>query len=153
MSWIQGCSPKKKCGTPETRLRQRFLNNLGLRIFGLVLRYSCSCSSVWSRSILILLTGIILHCVSVSNQLQQWTNFCTIFSPKSGRGVGDASPLSKKWRDAVPPCPRPLHTCIGISLHVLRSMIIRPVRTGSNEKEYILTNLAKHVTNTEHRQY
>jgi len=23
--WLgQGCSPKKKCGTPETRLRQRF---------------------------------------------------------------------------------------------------------------------------------
>ena len=22
-----------------------------------------------------------LHCVSVSNQLQQWTNFCTNFSP------------------------------------------------------------------------
>jgi len=37
-------------------------------------------------------TEIISHCVSVSNQLQQWTNFCTIFSPKSGRGVGDASP-------------------------------------------------------------
>ena len=35
---------------------------------------------------------IILHCVSVgiSSQLQQWTNFCTNFSPKSG-GVGDAT--------------------------------------------------------------
>ena len=45
--WLgQGCSPKKKCGTPETRLRQRFLNNLGL--------HTCC-------------TEIILHCVSVSN--------------------------------------------------------------------------------------
>jgi len=31
--------------------------------------------------------------VSVSNQLQQWTNFCTNFSPK-------------KWGDAVAPRPR-----------------------------------------------
>ena len=60
---------KKKWGMPETRLRQRFfLNNLGLhtrtlghirniaqRIFSLVLRYSYSCLSVCSRSILILL--------------------------------------------------------------------------------------------------
>jgi len=32
---------------------------------------------------------IILHCVSVSNQLQQRTNFCTNFSPKKW-GSGDA---------------------------------------------------------------
>ena len=70
-------------GTTETRLRQRFLNNLGL--------HTCC-------------TEIILHCVSASNQLQQWTNFCTnFFSPKSG-GVGDASRLSKKAGGyAVPP--------------------------------------------------
>ena len=65
---VRGVVLKKKWGTPETRLRQRFLNNLGLhtrtlihvtklpqRIFGLVLRYSYSCLSVCSRSILILL--------------------------------------------------------------------------------------------------
>ena len=46
-----------------------------------------------------------LHCVSVSNQLQQWTNFCTNFSPKSG-GMADASPLSKK---VGTPSPPPLH--------------------------------------------
>jgi len=40
--------------------------------------------------------------------LQQWTNVCTNFSPKSG-GVGDASPLSKKVGDAVPRVPAPLH--------------------------------------------
>ena len=51
-------------------------------------------------------TEIILHCVSVSNQLLQWTNFCTNFSPKSGE-VMDASPLSKKVGDAVPPRPGP----------------------------------------------
>ena len=63
----QGHSPKKEVGgTPETRLRQRFLNNLGL--------HACC-------------TEIILHCVSVSNQLQQWTNFCTKFSLKSGGAV------------------------------------------------------------------
>jgi len=55
----RGVVLKKKWTTPETRLRQRFLNNLGLhlhvkklpqRIFGLVLRYSYSCLSVCSRS-------------------------------------------------------------------------------------------------------
>ena len=71
-------------GTPETRLRQRFLNNLGL--------HTCC-------------TDIILHYVSVSNQLQQWTNFCTNFSPKSG-GVG-TRPLSKKVGGRRPPRPRP----------------------------------------------
>jgi len=50
-------------------------------------------------------TEIILHCVSVSNQLQQWTNFCTNFSPKSG-GNGGRLPLLKKVGDAVPPCPQ-----------------------------------------------
>jgi len=57
----RGVVLKKKWGTPETRLTLRFLNNLGLH---------ARC------------TEIILHCVSVSNQLQQWTNFCTNFSPK-----------------------------------------------------------------------
>jgi len=77
----QGRSPKKEVGgTPETRLRQRFLNNLGL--------HACC-------------TEIILHCVSVSNQLQQWTNFCTKFSLKSGE-VGDAYPLSKKVGEQSP---------------------------------------------------
>jgi len=44
--------------------------------------------------------------VSVSNQLQQWTNFCTNFSPKKWGGLGDASPCRKKWGDAVAPRPR-----------------------------------------------
>jgi len=57
-------------------------------IFDLVLRYSYSCLSLCSRS--------------VSNQWQQWANFCTTFSPKSG-GVGTRPPCRKKWGDAVPP--------------------------------------------------
>ena len=81
----QGCSPKKKLGAPETRLRQRFLNNLGLHT-------RC--------------TEIILHCVSESNQLQQWTNLCTNISPKKW-GVGDASPLSKKVERRRPPASPP----------------------------------------------
>ena len=37
-----------------------------------------------------------LHCVSVSNQLQQWTNFCTNFSPKNwGREWGTRPPVEK----------------------------------------------------------
>jgi len=84
----QGCSPKKKWGAPERRLRQRFLNNLGL--------HTCC-------------TEIILHCVSVSNELQQWTNFCTNFSPKSG-GVGDESPCRKKWGGSRPLASPPHYT-------------------------------------------
>ena len=60
----RGVVLKKKWGTPETRLRQRLLNNLGLR--------TCC-------------TEIVLHCVSVSNQLQQWTDFCTNLSSKKVR--------------------------------------------------------------------
>jgi len=73
---------------PETRLRQRFLNNLGL--------HTCC-------------TEIILHCVSVSNQLQQWTNFCTNFSPEKW-GSGGRVPLLKKsgWMPS-PRVPAPLH--------------------------------------------
>ena len=37
-------------------------------------------------------------------QLQQWTNFCTNFSPKSG-GVGDTSPCRKKWGRRPPASP------------------------------------------------
>jgi len=72
----QGCSP-------ETRLRQRFLNNLRL--------HPCC-------------TDIILHGVSVSNQLQQWTNFCTNFSPKKW-GSGRRVPLSKKVGRGAPSPP------------------------------------------------
>ena len=71
---------------PETRLRQRFLNNLGL--------HTCC-------------TEIILHCVSVSNQLQQWTNFCTNFSPEKWGEWGTRPPVEKKCVDAVPPRPCP----------------------------------------------
>ena len=69
----QGYSPLKSREAPETRLRQTFFNNLGL--------HTCC-------------TEMILHCVSVSNQLQQWTNFCTNFSPK-------------KWGTPSPLVPRP----------------------------------------------
>jgi len=73
---------------PETRLRQRFLNNLGL--------HTCC-------------TEIILHCVSVSNQLQQWTNFCTNFSPEKW-GSGGRVPLLKKVGGCCPPASLPHYT-------------------------------------------
>jgi len=86
-SSTRGVVLKKKWGTPETRLRQRFLNSLGL--------HTCC-------------TEIILHCVSVSNQLQQWTNFCTNFSPKKW---GTRPPVEKKWGDAAPsPASSPHYT-------------------------------------------
>jgi len=44
--------------------------------------------------------------VSVSNQLQQWSKFCTNFSPKKWRGSGDASPVEKSGGHR-PPRPRP----------------------------------------------
>ena len=47
-------------------------------------------------------TETILHCVSVSNQLQQWTNFCTNFSPKEW-GSGGRVPPVKKVGDATTP--------------------------------------------------
>jgi len=59
----------------------------------------------------ILIIKIILHCVSVINQLQQWTNFCTNFSPKRG-GVGDASPLSKKVGGRRPTASPPHYTAV-----------------------------------------
>ena len=49
-------------------------------------------------------TEIILHYVSVSNQLQQWTNFCTNFSPEVG-GMGDASPCRKSGGRRPPASP------------------------------------------------
>ena len=36
LSLKQGCSPKKEVGAPKTRLRQRFLNNLGLHTCTLI---------------------------------------------------------------------------------------------------------------------
>ena len=85
----QGCSPKKKkWGTPETRLTQRFFNNLGL--------HTCC-------------TKIILHCVSVSNQLQQWTNFCTNFSPKKWGSGGRFPPVEKSGGTPSPRVLAPLH--------------------------------------------
>ena len=68
-----------------------FLNNLGL--------HTCCIE-------------IILHCVSVSNQLQQWTNVCSNFSPKKW-GVGDASPCQKSEGTPSPLVPAPLHPCWG----------------------------------------
>jgi len=46
----QACSPKKKWGTRETRLRQRFLNNLGLHtrtLIGLHVR-KIATADLWS---------------------------------------------------------------------------------------------------------
>jgi len=86
----RGVVLKKKWGTHETRLRQRSLNNLSLHTF-------C--------------TEIILHCVSVSNQLQQWTNFCTNFSPKKLGEWGTRPPCRKKWETPSPCVPAPLHPC------------------------------------------
>ena len=118
--WNQRCSPKKKWGTPETRLHldkdfktiQAYIHvhsctseKLPQRIFGLVLRYSYSCVTVCSRSILILCTEIILHCVSVSNQLQQWTNFCTNFTLKKWR---TRPPVEKSGGAVSPPPTTPL---------------------------------------------
>jgi len=92
----QGCSPKKEVGG---RLKQDvdkdFFNNLG--------RHTCC-------------TEIILHCVSVSNQLQQWTNFCTNFSPKKWREWGTRPPCRQKVGDAVLPRPRP--TTLLLYIHV-----------------------------------
>ena len=39
--------------------------------------------------------------------MQQWTNFCTNFSPKKRGEWGTCPPCRKKWGDAVPPRPRP----------------------------------------------
>ena len=97
----RGVVLKKKWGTPETRLRQRFLNNLGL--------HTCC-------------TEIILHCVSVSNQLQQWTNFCTNFSPQKW-GSGGRVPLSKKLRGRRPPRPR-FTTPLGLAIIGVKCMWI-----------------------------
>ena len=48
---------------------------------------------------------IILHCVSVSNQLQQCTNFCTNFRPKKWGEWG-----TRPQRTNRPPRPRPNYT-------------------------------------------
>jgi len=79
--YVRGVVLKRSGGTPETRL----LNNFGL----------------YTRC-----AEIVLHGVSVSNQLQQWTNFCARISVQKSGGVGDASLQSKKVGDAVPPPPR-----------------------------------------------
>jgi len=55
-------------------------------------------------------TEVILYCVPVSNQLQQWTDFCTNFSPKKW-GSGGRVPLSKKVGDAVLFCLMCLCVC------------------------------------------
>jgi len=82
----RGVVLKKKWGTPETRLRQRLLNSLGL--------HTCC-------------TENILHCVSVSNQLQQWTNFCTNFSPQKWGSGGRVPPVEKT--EGTPSPASPLH--------------------------------------------
>jgi len=45
----QGCSPNKRSGgTPETRLRQRFLNNLGLHTRTLIHVRKIATADLWS---------------------------------------------------------------------------------------------------------
>jgi len=44
----QGCSPKKKWGTPETRLKQRFLNNLDLLTRTLIHVRKIATADLWS---------------------------------------------------------------------------------------------------------
>jgi len=44
--------------------------------------------------------------------LQQWTNFCTNFSPKKW-GSGGRVPPVEKVEDAVPRVPAPQHPCYG----------------------------------------
>jgi len=87
------CAPRnQRCRSGGGRLKQDldtdFLNNLGL--------HTCC-------------TEIILHCVSVSNQLRQWTNFCTNFSSKSWREWGTRSPVEKSGGRRLPR-PRPHYT-------------------------------------------
>jgi len=48
---------------------------------------------------------MILHCVSVSNQLQQWTNFCTNFSPKKWGEWGTRPPVKKSGGASSPASP------------------------------------------------
>ena len=45
---FQGCSPKKKWGTPETRLRERFLNNLDLHTRTLIHVRKIATADLWS---------------------------------------------------------------------------------------------------------
>jgi len=85
--------------------------------------------------------------------LQQWTNFCTNFSPKKWGSEGRV-PLSKKIGGAVPRVPAPLHP----GPH--RTMTNRSSRNIVRPKEFsVSTRLAKqydqHVragSNRPHRQ-
>ena len=86
--WTRGVVLKKKWGRLKQDFDKNFLNSLGL--------HTCC-------------TEIILHCVSVSNQLQQWTNFCTNFSPKKWGEWGTRPPCRKKCGTPSPP----LHPCVG----------------------------------------
>jgi len=144
--YIQGCSPEKRSGgTPETRLRQRFLNNIQASIHAHSYTSEKFCC-----------TEIILHCVSVglSNQLQlQWTNFRTNFNPKS-EGVEDAPPPCRKKvgrrcplarprpttplflapRDTLEPFPRSIygrHPAAESLLHILHRGVTQPSRAPS----------------------
>jgi len=89
MCQIQGCSRKKEVGG---RLKQDLdkdvLNNLGL--------HTCC-------------TEIIVHCVSASNQLQQWTNVCTNFSPKKWGEWGTRPPVEKSGGGTPSPPASPPH--------------------------------------------
>jgi len=94
---LHGCSPKKELGV---RLKQDLDKDL-LTIYAYIHVHSYTSKKFCC-------TEIILHFVSVSKQLLQWTNFCTNFSPKSGgEEWGTCPPLSKKVGDAVPPRLRP----------------------------------------------
>ena len=86
----QGRSPKKRSGG---RLKQ----DLDKDFFETILGLHTRC------------TEIILHCVSVSNQLQQSTNFCTNFSPQKW-GSGGRVPSVEKSGGRRPSASPPHNT-------------------------------------------
>ena len=76
-------------------------------------------------------TEIILHCVSVRNQLQQWTNLCTNFSPK-------------KWGRRRPRPTKPLGSklCCGYCLcSIVKEKYQRLFVQGQLKCQYCPTSL------------
>ena len=77
----------------------------------------------------------------MSNQLQQWTNFCTKFSLKTG-GVGDASPLSKKVGGRRPRPTTPLLASRGrmqlIVASLSRDQVTNNMARNSHDDSWVL---------------
>ena len=96
----QGCSPKKEVGG----CLKQDLDKDFFKQFRPTYTYSYTSEKFCC-------TEIILHCVSVSKQLQQWTNFCMNFSPKKWGKWGSRPPLSKKAEGRRPSAP--LHPWCG----------------------------------------